>query len=85
MMEDIEQALGGKFTMTWDWHEVVRAMEAAGPGSRGAVAFFRPWPMAGEEIGSGHALNVVNDHNGVVFLDGQTGWFCRLDEELHTM
>jgi Papain fold toxin 1, glutamine deamidase len=42
-------------------------MRQAGPGARGMVVF------ATADNPFGHVVNVVHDHNGVVYLDGQAG------------
>ncbi|WP_157441297.1 actin cross-linking domain-containing toxin, partial [Actinoplanes awajinensis] len=55
-----------------DLDQVRDILTAAGPGARGIVTVQRM-------DGTGHAFNVVHDHNGVVFLDGQAGHFAALD------
>jgi uncharacterized protein YukE len=74
-LSDVSASLGGRFTRATGWDDVVRQMEAAGPGSRGAVGIVRP-------DGSGHVFNVVHDSNGVVFLDSQVGRFGNLEPGL---
>ena len=75
---DVEQGVGGVFREARDWDDVVRQMEAAGPGARAAVALTRP-------RGSGHVFNVVHDGNGVVFLDGQVGQFGLLETQINKL
>ncbi|WP_232344810.1 actin cross-linking domain-containing toxin [Actinoplanes awajinensis] len=55
-----------------DLDQIRDILTTAGPGARGIVTVQR-------HDGSGHAFNVVHDHNGVVFLDGQAGHFATLD------
>jgi hypothetical protein len=50
-----------------DYATIVVVMTKAKPGARGLVIV----GAAGSDIG--HVFNVVHDHNGVVFLDGQRG------------
>jgi hypothetical protein len=48
-------------------------MQTAGEGARGVV-------MVDRGLGvEGHVFNVIHDGNGIVFLDGQTGTFARLE------
>jgi hypothetical protein len=71
-LSDVSDALGGRFTRVSGYDDIVRQMENAGAGSRGAVGIVRP-------DGSGHVYNVVHDGNGVVFLDSQVGQFGTLE------
>ncbi|WP_157441301.1 actin cross-linking domain-containing toxin, partial [Actinoplanes awajinensis] len=56
-----------------DLDQIRDILTTAGPGARGIITVQR-------RDGSGHAFNVVHDHNGVVFLDGQSGHFADLDD-----
>lgn len=64
------------FRRSWIRHPtydaIVGEMEGAGEGARGIV-------MGQRARGSGHVFNVVHDHNGVVFVDGQVGFFATLE------
>jgi Papain fold toxin 1, glutamine deamidase len=56
------------------YNDLVRKMLQLGDGSRGVVQIMR-----GK---AAHVFNVVHDHNGVVFLDGQIGSFGRLRRDV---
>jgi hypothetical protein len=56
------------------YDSIVARLESAGEGARGVVF--------GTRAGTnpvGHVFNVVHDRNGVVFLDGQSGTFAKLE------
>ncbi|MYR90852.1 hypothetical protein GTY41_39560 [Streptomyces sp. SID685] len=59
-----------------DWDDVVRAVEAPGPGTRGIVRVRRR--LRDQEV-SGNLLYVHNNQGRVVFLDGLAGTLGRLD------
>ncbi|WP_172624674.1 toxin glutamine deamidase domain-containing protein [Streptomyces griseofuscus] len=59
-----------------DWDDVVRAVEAPGPGTRGIVRVRRR--LRDQEV-SGNLLYVHNNQGRVVFLDGLAGALGRLD------
>ncbi|TDV55045.1 YrhB domain-containing protein [Actinophytocola oryzae] len=58
------------------WDEVVRAVAATGPDTRGVVWIRRE--VAGLEF-TGHLVYAHNNDGQVVLLDGQTGGLARLD------
>lgn len=74
----IPDALGidQRFVTLPNYESVVTRMEALPEGSRGVVYIRR-------EDYTGHVFNVVHDKSGVVFLDGQTGMFARLEDVRH--
>ncbi|MFB7667265.1 putative T7SS-secreted protein [Kitasatospora sp. NPDC056138] len=56
----------------YSYDNIIQDMKARGEGSRGVV-------YIGRADGTAHVFNVVNDANGVVFLDGQTGTLGNLE------
>lgn len=64
---------------SWDdahsYDNIVQDMKARGEGSRGVVYISRL-------DGTAHVFNVINDANGVVFLDGQTGTLGHLESNV---
>ncbi|QKW13591.1 toxin glutamine deamidase domain-containing protein [Verrucosispora sp. NA02020] len=62
-----------------DFAAVTRVMRSAPQGSRGIVVVHR----AGRDFA--HAFNVIHDHNGVVFLDGQNGTLADLSIQPDTV
>ncbi|SEL93248.1 toxin glutamine deamidase domain-containing protein [Streptacidiphilus jiangxiensis] len=59
-----------------DWNQVLAAVGAGGPGTRGVVRVHRE---LGGLPATGHLLYALNDGHRVVILDGQTGGLARLD------
>jgi len=55
------------------YNDIVGTMQSLGEGSRGIV-------YGSRGLDPGHVFNVVNDKNGIVFLDGQNGWFAELED-----
>ncbi|MBE1579701.1 toxin glutamine deamidase domain-containing protein [Amycolatopsis roodepoortensis] len=71
-MKKVAERLGGQWKPTTGYDDVIRQMRSAGEGARGVVYISRP-------NGTAHVFNVVNDRNGIVFLDGQTGRLATLE------
>lgn len=72
---DIFSALDVQPNFQWmgGYDDIVGRMTAMPEGSRGVVYIAR-------DDGSAHVFNVIHDHNGVVFLDAQTGTFAHLED-----
>lgn len=70
----VSKELGRQWVRVSHYADVVSRMERAGAGARGVV-FIDP---RGEKVG--HVFNVIHDSNGIVFIDGQTGFFANLTE-----
>jgi Papain fold toxin 1, glutamine deamidase len=68
---DVAAATGRSWEPADSYGDIVSRSLAEGPGSRGIVFGQRP--------DVGHVFNVINDNGTVVFLDGQTGSFARLE------
>jgi hypothetical protein len=54
------------------YNSIVETMLGLGENARGIV-------YGSRGILPGHVFNVVHDRNGIVFLDGQNGWFADLE------
>jgi hypothetical protein len=76
----VSDALGGQWVRAANYNQVIRWMRIAGPGAAGVVQISRTGRR------TGHVFQVVHDHNGIVFLDGQTGRLGLLEpdfKEIH--
>lgn len=73
-ISDVSDALGGTWRRVGSYEEIVTTVRNGGVDARAVVYGRRP-------DGTAHVFNVVNHADlGVVFLDGQTGTFARLED-----
>ncbi|MCA2217450.1 hypothetical protein LDL48_32095 [Wangella sp. NEAU-J3] len=80
-LESLEQRMGGKFSQSGSFSDLVDHLHSLPAGSRGIVAYRA---SAG---GAGHVVNVVKHDTGhLIFVDGQSGKLALLptgDEQLY--
>ncbi|MET0854950.1 MAG: glycohydrolase toxin TNT-related protein [Microterricola sp.] len=70
---DLAHEVNGSWAQKGSYDTLVSELSAAGEGARGIVFVDRGPGIVG------HVFNAVHDKNGVVFLDGQTSSFARLE------